>query len=72
MGELQPLIERLEAVAADIDDIAFERLRESVADGEVERPPDDKALMRARRAIDKAATVLRRIEGTDPDRGWDT
>jgi hypothetical protein len=67
VGDLQPLIERLESVAADIDDLAFDRLSEAVADGEVERPSDDKALMQARRAIEKAALVLRRIEGAQPD-----
>jgi hypothetical protein len=67
VGELQPLIDRLESVAADIDDLAFDRLTAAVADGEVERPADDKALMQARRAIEKAALVLRRIEGAEPD-----
>jgi hypothetical protein len=67
VGELQPLIERLESVAADIDDLAFDRLSAAVADGEVERPADDKALMQARRAIEKAALVLRRIEGAESD-----
>ena len=57
-------IERLEAIAADLDELAFDRLREAVADGEVTRPPDDKKLMQARRAIEKATAVLRQLDET--------
>ena len=64
MGEFDDLIERLESVAADLDEIAFDRLREAVADGAVIRPPDDKKLMQARRAIEKAAGVLRQLDET--------
>ncbi len=63
-GEYSGLIERLESVAADLDEMAFDRLREAVADGEVTRPPDDKKLMQARRAIEKAAAVLRQLDET--------
>jgi len=59
------LADRLEAVGADVDDIAFDALREAVADGEVARPVDDKKLMQARRAIEKAATILRQLDGSD-------
>jgi hypothetical protein len=64
MGEFDDLIERLESVAADLDEIAFDRLREAVADGDMVRPPDDKKLMQARRAIEKAAGVLRQLDET--------
>jgi len=62
MGEYASLIGRLESIAADLDEMAFDRLREAVAEGEVTRPPDDKKLMQARRAIEKAATVLRQLD----------
>ncbi len=62
--EYATFIERLEAIAADLDEMAFDRLREAVADGEVARPPDDKKLMQARRAIEKAAAVLRQLDET--------
>jgi hypothetical protein len=58
------LVERLESIAADLDELAFDRLREAVADGELTRPPDDKKLMQARRAIEKAAAVLRQLDET--------
>jgi hypothetical protein len=64
MGEFAEFVERLESVAADLDDLAFDRLREAVADGEVTRPTDDKKLMQARRAIEKAAGVLRQLDET--------
>ncbi len=64
MAEYRSLVDRLESIAADLDELAFERLREAVADGEVERPADDKKLMQARRAIEKAAGVLRQLDET--------
>ena len=63
-GEYATFVERLESIAADLDEMAFDRLREAVADGEVVRPADDKKLMQARRAIEKAAAVLRQLDGT--------
>lgn len=63
-GEYATFVERLDAIAADLDEVAFDRLREAVADGEVKRPADDKKLMQARRAIEKAAAVLRQLDET--------
>ena len=65
MDDLDGLIVRLESVASDLDDVAFDRLREAVADGEVTRPRADRELMRARRAIEKAVTALRSVERSD-------
>jgi hypothetical protein len=64
MGEYTDFVARLESIAADLDELAFDRLREAVADGEVTRPADDKKLMQARRAIEKAAGVLRQLDET--------
>ena len=64
MSDYDHLVERLEAVAADLDEIAFDRLREAVSEGDVARPVDDKKLMQARRAIEKAAGVLRQLDST--------
>lgn len=61
-GEYAAFAERLAAVAADLDDLAFDRLREAVADGEATRPADDRELMKARRAIDKAVSILRQLD----------
>jgi hypothetical protein len=64
MGDYERLVERLEAIGEELDEIAFDRLREAVADGELTRPADDKRLMQARRAIEKAAGVLRQLDET--------
>ena len=64
MGEYASLVDRLEAIAADLGEMAFDRLREALAEGEVTRPVDDKKLMQARRAIEKAAGVLRQLDHT--------
>ncbi len=63
-GDYSSLVDRLESIADDLDQLAFDRLREAVADGEVTRPADDKRLMQARRAIQKAANVLRQLDET--------
>lgn len=66
MGDYAGMVDRLEAVAADLDELAFDRLREAVAEGEVQRPAEDKKMMQARRAIEKAAGILRMLD--DPTR----
>jgi hypothetical protein len=63
-GDYSIFVDRLEAIAADLDELAFDRLREAVAEGEIERPADDKKLMQARRAIEKAAALLRQLDET--------
>ena len=67
MANYGDLVHRLTAIGADIDEIAFDALREAVADGEMQRPVDDKKLMQARRAIEKAAGILRQLGGDDSD-----
>jgi hypothetical protein len=67
MADYGDLADRLTAVGADIDEIAFDALREAVADGEIQRPADDKKLMQARRAIEKAAAILRELDGDDSE-----
>jgi predicted secreted protein len=71
MSDFHTLIDRLESIAADVDEIAFDRLREAVAEGSGERPPDDNKLMQVRRAIEKAATLLRQLDGSSSDDAWD-
>ena len=61
MADYEPLADQLDRIAEDLDDMAFDQLREAVADGELERPRSDKTLMEARRAVAKAAHLLRSI-----------
>ena len=61
MSDVEGLAERLESIVADLDELAFDRLREAVADGATSRPAEDKELVKARRAVEKAAHILRRL-----------
>jgi hypothetical protein len=62
MNDFGSLAERLEAIVEDLDELAFDRLREAVADGATERPWSDKELAKARRAAEKAAHILRALD----------
>lgn len=62
-GDYDHLADRLDAITAELDETMFDRLREASAE-RTGRPTDDKRLMRARRAIEKAAGLLR---GRDVD-----
>jgi len=59
VSDFDHLADRLADIAEELDQMAFDRLREAVADGEVARPTSDKRLVQARRAIEKAAHLLR-------------
>jgi hypothetical protein len=59
MSDYEIYAERLDQIIEELDDVAFEQLREAVADGEVVRPASDRTLMQARRALAKAAHLLR-------------
>ena len=61
MNDIEQLADRLEAIVADLDELAFDRLREAVAAGATERPAADKELAKARRAAEKAAHILRQM-----------
>jgi len=52
---------RLRAVLDDLDDLAFEQLREAVADGATARPASERELAKARRSVEKAAAILGRL-----------
>ena len=57
-GDYDNLADRLDAVADELDDVMFDQLREAAA-ARGERPVDDKRLVQARRAIEKASRLLR-------------
>ncbi len=70
MSDLDRLADRLDAIVADLDELAFDRLRRAAADGATARPTSDRELVKARRAAEKAARVLRaaaEAEATPPD-----
>lgn len=57
-GEFQDIRARLEAIAEELGDLAIERLQESIDAGGRELPVDERRLTRARRAVEKAASIL--------------
>lgn len=63
MSRYDELAERLDAVGADLDEASFDLLRQAVADGATRRPDADKTLAQARRAVEKAAHLLRQLDG---------
>ena len=58
-GEFDDIRNRLDAIAEELADLAIARLRESIDAGGTELPVDEKRLTRARRAVEKAAHILR-------------
>ena len=58
-GEYDELRARLEAISEELADLAIARLRDSIDAGGTELPIDERRLTRARRAVEKAAGLLR-------------
>ena len=63
-GEFQRLAEQLDAMAEELAELAYERLKENIDAGGTELPVDERRLQRARRAVLKAAD--RAVEAVDP------
>jgi len=57
--ELEAIADRLATIGEDLDQLAFDRLRLASEEGATERPAGDKELVQARRAVEKAVTILR-------------
>jgi hypothetical protein len=62
VSDFDAIADRLETIVADLDEMAFDRLREAVADGHTTRPDSDKTITQARRAVEKAAHLLRGLD----------
>ena len=63
-GEFDEIRGRLEAIAEELADLAIVRLRESIDAGGTELPVDERRLTRARRAVEKAAAILKEPDDT--------
>jgi hypothetical protein len=63
-GEFDDIRRRLESIAEELADLAIMRLRESIDAGGSELPVDERRLTRARRAVEKAAAILREPDDT--------
>ncbi len=64
MRDVEHLVERLRDIEEELRDVAFERLRAANEDGDARALADEKKLLQARRAIERAITAL---GGHDPD-----
>jgi hypothetical protein len=62
MKRYEDLAERLEAIGEDLDELSFDLLQQAVADGATQRPGSDRTLTQARRAVEKAAHLLRQLD----------
>jgi len=68
-GEFDDVRQRLEGIAEELADLALVRLRESIDAGGTELPVDERRLTRARRAVEKAAFILREPDEHDEGSG---
>jgi len=57
-GEFDDIRRRLESISEELADLAMQRLKESIDAGGHELPVDEKRLARARRAVEKAISIL--------------
>jgi predicted ABC-type ATPase len=64
-GEFQELAARLEVISDELAELAIVRLRESIDAGGHELPVDERRLTRARRAVEKAISILRDVDPAD-------
>jgi hypothetical protein len=71
--DLDDVADRLDAIAQELGDLAFDRLREATSEARRSGSPDpavvaeEKRLTRARRAVEKAVVVLRRAPASVGD-----
>jgi hypothetical protein len=57
VSDVETLVERLRAIEEELRDLAYDRLREAV-DGNDTAKADEKRLLQARRAIERAINAL--------------
>jgi hypothetical protein len=58
MRDAEPLVERLRSIEADLRDLAYERLRAAAEDGDADALAEEKKVLQARRAIERAIVAL--------------
>ena len=59
------LAERLDAISEEIAETALSELKSAVRRGEQKRPATERTLTQARRAVEKAAHLLRNLDSAD-------
>jgi hypothetical protein len=58
MPDLDLIVERLRSIEEELRDLAYERLRAASEDGDADALVDEKRVLQARRAIERAITAL--------------
>ena len=58
MRDAEHLVERLRSIEDELRDLAFDRLRAATEDGDADALADEKKLLQARRAIERAIVAL--------------
>lgn len=61
MSDFDEIISDLERSSVALNDAAMSLISEAIRNGEKERPPLEKKVSQARRAVDKALHILRTI-----------
>lgn len=61
-GTHDDLADRLDAIAEELAERALDALREAVERGDERRPDDERRLTQARRAVEKAAHLVRSLD----------
>ena len=58
MADTEQIVERLRSIEEELRDLAYERLRAATADGDADALADEKRVLQARRAIERAINAL--------------
>jgi hypothetical protein len=58
MHDAEHLVERLQAIEEELRDLAYDKLRSATEDGDADALDDEKKVLQARRAIERAIVAL--------------
>ncbi len=58
MADTEQIVERLRSIEEELRDLAYERLRVATAEGDAGALADEKRVLQARRAIERAINAL--------------
>lgn len=58
MDEAAEIVQQLQGIEERLRELAYERLRAAAEDGDADAAADEKALLQARRAIERAIRAL--------------
>ena len=61
MSDIEEIISDLERASESLNDAAMSLITEAIRNGEKERPPLEKKVSQARRAVNKALFILRAV-----------